>query len=139
MSKTSEEQAAQRDDDYVQRGESEQRFDELQSGLERGRLSGHRFMANFWRLLLHVAASNGLNACRDAEETPAELRHAPPAPTPLKKWRSELFKVAAKIVTSTRRILRQLPTHWPHWPLFDAMCQRVLAFIPYLLPRPAVP
>lgn len=131
---TSDEQAEQRYDDYIQRGESEQRFDELKNGLEMGRLSCHRFMANFWRLLLHVAAYNLLNAFRDAEETPAELRHAQPA-----KWRSKLFKVAAKIVTSTRRVLLELPTHWPHWPLFEAMCERVQAFIPYTTPRPAIP
>jgi hypothetical protein len=131
---TSDEQAEQRYDDYIQRGESEQRFDELKNGLEMGRLSCHRFMANFWRLLLHVAAYNLLNAFRDAEETPAELRHAQPA-----KWRSKLFKVAAKIVMSTRRVLVELPTHWPHWSLFEAMCQRVEAFIPYTTPRPTIP
>jgi len=66
-------------DDYVQRGESEQRMDELKNGLHMDRLSCHRFMANFWRLLLHTAACNLLNALRDHEEVPEELRCAQPA------------------------------------------------------------
>src|SRR5437763_5950881 len=48
-------------DHYIQRGESEQRMDELKNGLAMDRLSCHRFMANFFRLLLHVAAYNLLN------------------------------------------------------------------------------
>ncbi len=62
---TTDEQAQQRYDDYVQRGESEHRMDELKNGLYAGRLSCHRFVANFWRLLLHAAAYNLLNALRD--------------------------------------------------------------------------
>ena len=44
-------------DDYVQRGASEQRFDELKNGLHADRLSCHRFVANFWRL---TAAHGGV-------------------------------------------------------------------------------
>src|SRR5205085_545095 len=39
-------------DDYIQRGESEHRMDELKTGLKMDRLSCHRFMANFFRLIL---------------------------------------------------------------------------------------
>ena len=39
-------------DDYVQRGESEHRMDELKNGVHMDRLSCHRFMANFFRLIL---------------------------------------------------------------------------------------
>ena len=52
------------------------------AGLSMDRLSCHRFLANFWRLLLHVAAYNLLNAFRDSDEIPASLRHAQPH-TPL--------------------------------------------------------
>ena len=45
-----------------------QRNDELKNGLSMGCLSGHRFKAKFWRLLLHVAAYNLLNAFRDSPE-----------------------------------------------------------------------
>ena len=69
-------EAEGRYDEYVQRGESEHRMGELKgagiggrpatNGLHAGRLSCHRFVANFWRLLLHAAAYNLLNALRCA-------------------------------------------------------------------------
>src|SRR5207248_7378760 len=65
-------------DDYVQRGESEQRMDELKNGLHTDRLSCHRFMANFFRLLLHAAAFNLLSAARDSDELPPVLRVGQP-------------------------------------------------------------
>ena len=65
-------------DDYILRGESEQRMDELKNGLHMDRLSCHRFMANFFRLLLHVAAFNLLNAMRDDPQLPELLVAAQP-------------------------------------------------------------
>ncbi|MBZ5671795.1 MAG: IS1380 family transposase [Acidobacteriia bacterium] len=106
-------------DDYVQRGESEQRMDELKNGLHMDRLSCHRFMANFWRLLLHTAAYNLLNALRDHEQVPVELRRAQP-----RTWRSKLIKVAALVVSSTRRVLVQIAEHWPFWNFYRAVAER---------------
>lgn len=106
-------------DEYVQRGESEQRMDELKNGLHLDRLSCHRFLANFWRLLLHVGAYNLLNALRDHEVVPVELRRAQPA-----TWRSKLIKVAATVVQSTRRVVVQLPAQWPFWDLYRAVAGR---------------
>ena len=106
-------------DDYIQRGESEQRMDELKNGLHMDRLSCHRFMANFWRLLLHTAAYNLLNAIRDHEEVPEELRRAQPA-----TWRSKLIKVAAIVAVSTRRVLIQIAGHWPFWDFYRAVAKR---------------
>lgn len=100
-------------DDYVQRGAAEQQIDELKNGLSMDRLSCHRFVANFFRLLLHVTAYNLFNAFRDHDSFPRELRVAQPA-----KWRTSLFKVAALVSQSTRRVLVQLSAHWPHWPTF---------------------
>jgi hypothetical protein len=65
-------------DHYVQRGESEQRLDELENGLRMDRLSYHRFKANFFRLILHAAAMNLLN--RDHASPPEVLRKGAPAP-----------------------------------------------------------
>jgi hypothetical protein len=45
-------------DEYVQRGESENRNKELKIDLCGGRLSDHRFLANLFRLLLHSSALN---------------------------------------------------------------------------------
>jgi hypothetical protein len=110
-------------DDYVQRGESEQRMDELKNGLCMDRLSCHRFMANFFRLLLHTAAFNLLNAVRDHADLPDALRLGQPC-----TWRLNLIKVAAEIVQTTRRIVVKLAGNWPWWPLYDSVALRALAF-----------
>lgn len=115
--------AEQAYDDYVKRGESEQRNDELKNGLSMDRLSCHRFMANFWRLLLHVAAYNLLNAFRDSQQLPHELQRAQPA-----RWRTRVIKVAARVIQSTRRILIELSSSWPHWLDYRHASQRALTF-----------
>jgi hypothetical protein len=43
-------------DEYVERGESENRNKELKCGLAADRLSCHRFVANYFRFMLHTAA-----------------------------------------------------------------------------------
>lgn len=110
-------------DDYVQRGESEHRMDEMKNGLKMDRLSCHRFMANFFRLLLHTAAMNLLNAARDDKTLPEVLRVGQPC-----TWRTHVIKVAAVIVQSTRRILVKLAAHWPWWPMYQAVGKRSLNF-----------
>ena len=114
--------AQQRYDDYVQRGTSEQRNDELKNGLSMDRLSCHRFMANFWRLLLHVNAYNLLNGLRNTPGIPAELRRAQPA-----RWRTRLIKVAARITQSTRRVLIEVSSHWPHWSDYVTVAHHTLS------------
>lgn len=108
-------------DSYVQRGQSEQRMDELKNGLGAGRLSCHRFRANFLRLLLHTLAFNLLNALRDHRSVPAELRGARP-----ETWRSKVIKVAATVVQTTRRVLVELSSAWPFWPLLARVGRRAL-------------
>jgi len=110
-------------DDYTQRGESEQRMDELKNGLHTDRLSCHRFMANFFRLLLHTAAMNLLNAARDDAAVPEVLRVGQPC-----TWRTHLIKVGAVVVQTTRRIVVKLSAHWPWWPIYRAVGNRVLTF-----------
>ena len=110
-------------DEYVQRGESEQRMDELKNGLHMDRLSCHRFMANFFRLLLHTAAFNLLNALRDDPAVPEELRVGQPC-----TWRTRVIKVAAEIVQSTRRVVVRLAAQWPWWPMYQTVSGRALGF-----------
>jgi DNA-directed RNA polymerase subunit N (RpoN/RPB10) len=110
-------------DDYVQRGESEHRMDELKNGLGMDRLSCHRFMANFFRLILHTAAMNLLNAVRDHPDLPPVLRAAQPC-----TWRLMLIKVAAQIVQSTRRVVVKLAAQWPWWAMYQSVARRTLAF-----------
>lgn len=117
-------------DDYVQRGESEQRMDELKNGLCMDRLSCHRFMGNFFRLIEHAAAYNLLNAARDSPELPEVLRVGQPC-----TWRSSVIKVAAEVVQSARRVLVKLSAHWPWWPLYRDAARRSLSFtVPALGP-----
>ncbi len=128
-------------DEYVMRGESENRNKELKDGLHADRLSDHRFLANFFRLFLHTAALNLLVRLRRAttkSPTPAELGIVDPLPAaalsetskkrffnrrrrhdPLGEgqpctWRSRLIKVAVEVVVSTRRVLVKLASSWPH-------------------------
>lgn len=108
-------------DDYTQRGESEQRMDELKNGLKMDRLSCHRFMANFFRLLLHAAAFNLLNAIRQSDELPELLRVGQPC-----TWRTHLIKVAATIVQTTRRIIVRLSGNWPWWSMYRAVARRAI-------------
>lgn len=108
-------------DDYVQRGESEHRMDELKNGLKMDRLSCERFKANFFRLLLHVAAMNLLNRLRSHEDLPQELRTAQP-----QTWRDKLIKVAARVIITTRRVVVKLSGSWPFGRLYESVMRRSL-------------
>lgn len=118
-------QARRTYDDYTQRGECEQRMDEIKNGLSADRLSCHRFMANFTRLLLHITAYNLLNALRDHEDIPAILQSARPD-----TWRTRIIKVAATVTESCRRILVEFAGQWPFADLYVAVSRRTLAVEP---------
>ena len=60
-------------DDYAMRGESENRNKELKCGLAGDRLSCHRFVANYFRLMLHAAALNLLIRLRAVVADPPAL------------------------------------------------------------------
>jgi hypothetical protein len=118
-------QDAQREyEDYIQRGESEHRMDELKNGLHMDRLSCHRFMANFFRLILHVAAMNLLNALRQSPELPQVLQTGQPC-----TWQTTLIKVAAVVVQTTRRIVVQIAANWPWWPIYRTVSARSVSFM----------
>jgi hypothetical protein len=129
-------------DEYAMRGESENRNKELKVELHAGRLSDHRFLANFFRLYLHAAALNLLARLRRAvvktappsaeSGLPPEL---PPAALdeparrrffsgrrrrdPLGEgfactWRSRLIKVAAEVIVRSRRVIVRPSSSWPY-------------------------
>jgi hypothetical protein len=135
-------------DEYVLRGESENRNKELKCGLGMDRLSDHRFAANYFRLYLHTAALNLLVRLR------REIADPPPAPEgdvpaealvgparkhyqnarrvrdPLGKgqpatWRLLLIKAAATVIVSCRRIVVRLSGSWPYRDLFEHIGQHV--------------
>lgn len=110
-------------DHYVQRGESEHRMDELKNGLHTDRLSCHRFVANFFRLLLHTAAFNLLNAARDHADLPEVLRVGHPC-----TWRTLLIKVAAVVTQSARRVVVKLAGNWPWWATYRSVAERSMSF-----------
>jgi hypothetical protein len=110
-------------DDYVQRGESEHRMDELKNGLHMDRLSCHRFVANFFRLVLHAASFNLLAAARQDPTLPEVLRVGQPC-----TWRTMVIKVAAVVVQSARRVVVKLSANWPWWDFYRLVGRRVLAF-----------
>jgi hypothetical protein len=135
-------------DEYAMRGESENRNKELKCGLGMDRLSDHRFMANLFRLYLHVVAMNLLVRLR------LEIANPPPAPQgdvpiaaldgearkryqnarrvqdPLgggqpDTWRLLLIKVAASVVVSCRRIVIRLSGSWPNREFFEHISRHV--------------
>jgi Transposase DDE domain group 1 len=136
-------------DEYAERGESENRNKELKTELKADRLSDHRFLANFFRFYLHAAALNLLVRLRRAivlpqpttEELglPAELPTAAIDKPHRKKffnrrhqrdplgegfactWRTRLIKVAAEVITRTRRVIVRLSSTWPHRDYFWAV------------------
>src|SRR3954451_13456116 len=129
-------------DEYAMRGEGENRNKELKVELHAGRLSDHRFLANFFRLYLHTAAMSLLVRLRHAvvENTPAPAEPGQPDGLPAEAlgeparrqffnerrdrdplgggfactWRTRLIKVAAEVLTRSRRVIVRLSGSWPH-------------------------
>jgi hypothetical protein len=129
-------------DEYAMRGESENRNKELKIELHAGRLSDHRFLANFFRLYLHAAALNLLVRMRHAvvgpAPTSAEIGSPDGLPTealdePTRRkffnkrrerdplgggfastWRTRLIKVAAEVITRARRVIVRISGSWPY-------------------------
>lgn len=148
-------------DDYGMRGESENRNKELKDGCAMDRLSDHRFLANYFRLYLHGAALNLLVRFRQAVRVPEPVAAVPPevpaealageeraryfrlrrqrdvlAEGQPQTWRRLLFRVAAVVVVSSRRVFVRLSGSWPHLGLFQGVCERLRG---YLANRAAAP
>jgi hypothetical protein len=150
-------------DEYACRGESENRNRELKCELQSDRLSDHRFLANFFRLYLHAAALNLLVRLRQAtalpertlrqlglsDAVPAEALDEPDRRTffrrrrnqdPLREgfactWRTRLIKVAAEVISRSRRVIVRLSSSWPHLEHLLQVGSAVLKVAP--LPRPS--
>jgi len=138
-------------DDYSDRGESENRHKELKCGLEADRLSDHRFLANLFRLYLHVTAHNLLVRLRRsiADPPPSDPTSALPEEAyegaarrrfqnqrrehdPLGEgqpctWRTRLIKVACRVTQSTRRVVVKLSGCWPYLSHYRQVGAQVLS------------
>lgn len=96
-------------DDYAQRGESENRNKEFKCDLAMDRTSDHRFVANYFRLYLHVAAMNlHIRLRREVAEPPP-----PPGPTLLNPATPTDVPVEAWAGVDRQRYFRQRRRHDP--------------------------
>jgi hypothetical protein len=101
---------------YTARGDMENRIKEQQLGLFADRTSCHGFLANQFRLLLAFAAYVLIE----------HLRRVGPAGTELAKAqvttiRAKLFKIAARVTVSVRRIVFHLSSYCPYLQLFAVL------------------
>ncbi|MCP4897645.1 MAG: IS1380 family transposase [bacterium] len=104
---------------YCPRGEIENRIKELKLGMDVGRTSCSRFVANQFRVLLTAAAYVLMQELR--------LRAARTSCARSQVWslREQLIKLGAHVVISVRRIVVHLPASYP---FFDAWNQIAFAF-----------
>jgi hypothetical protein len=92
---------------YCGRGDAENRIKEFKLDLNAGRTSCHRFLANQFRLLLHVAASVLVTAVQQAASN-TTYQKAQAATV-----RIRLLKLGARVIESTRRIWLHLSSSYP--------------------------
>jgi hypothetical protein len=105
---------------YCPRGEMENRIKEQQLDLFADRTSCHRFLANQFRLLLSSAAYVLVQALRRTALVGTELARAQVGTIRLK-----LLKVAARVVTSVRRVVFHLASSSPSRALFRSVSERL--------------
>ena len=140
---------------YTDRGESENRNKELKCDLKTDRLSDHRYLANVFRLMMHTLAHNLLVRLRRLVaspppvpavegDLPLEARDARQkrryfnqrrAADPLGEghadtWRTQLIKVAARIIVRARHIRVLISRAWPYYEQYLAVSRAILAFTP---------
>jgi hypothetical protein len=106
---------------YIARGDMENRIKEQQLGLFADRTSCHKFIANQFRVLLASAAYVLIEHIRRTVLKGTQLARAQVSTIRLK-----LFKVAARVVTSVRRIVFHLSSSYPYQPLFRQIVNRLV-------------
>ena len=104
---------------YCLRGDRENRIKEFKVDLSSGRTSCHRFYANQFRLLLHVAASVLMSALQ------ASLEGTKWSAAQVDTLRTRLLKVGARVVESCRKIWFHLPTAFPNQDIWNILHQRL--------------
>src|SRR5438128_12096395 len=121
---------------YVQRGNvPEKPIGELKNGLQMDRLSFHRFRANGLKLLEHTLAYALVVLHREATTAIPEVAKAE-----VGTLRVRLWKVAAQVKTSVRRIWFHFSETWPYRALWVRVRAALLDFVAVLRqPRPALP
>jgi hypothetical protein len=109
---------------YVQRGAvPEKPIGELKNGLDAARLSFHRFRANAFKLLEHTLAYALVVLHREATAALPEVAQAE-----VNTLRLRLWKVAARVTTSVRRIWFHFSETWPYRDLWVRVRQALTEF-----------
>jgi len=106
---------------YTARGDMENRIKEQQLDLFADRTSCHGFQSNQLRLLLASAAYTLIAHLRRMALPGTELAHAQAGTIRLK-----LFKVAARVVISVRRVVLHLCSTYPYMDLFRRIIARLV-------------
>ena len=120
------------DERYTPRGDMENRIKEQQLMLFATRASCHAFAANQFRLLLSAAAYVLIEHLRRTTLKNTDLETAQADTIRLK-----LFKVAARVVLSVRRVVLHLSTAYPLLQLFRRIVARLLPAGPTARPAPS--
>jgi len=121
---------------YVQRGAvPEKPIGELKNGLQADRLSFHRFRANALKLLEHTLAYALVVLHREATVAIPEVARAE-----VNTLRLRLWKVAAVVQTSVRRIWFHFSATWPYRQLWRQVQQALRQFVAQVrAARPVLP
>jgi len=98
---------------YCQRGDMENRIKEQQLYLFADRTSCHAFLANQFRVLLSAAAYVMIDHLRRVHLSGTDLARAQ-----VETLRVKLFKVAARVTQSARRVVFHLCSSYPYQALF---------------------
>jgi len=106
-------------EEYIDRGDVENRIKELKDDLLSGRTSCHRFLANQFRLLLHSAAFILMQQVRKLLEG-TEMARAQ-----VGTLRTKLLKIGVRVRETTRRIWLMMPTSYPYKALWDLLLARL--------------
>jgi Transposase DDE domain group 1 len=105
---------------YTERGGTcEVRIDELKNGLKADRLSCHRFIANQFRLFLHMAAYWLVLRLREA------LAQTELATMQIQQLRLRLLKIGGQVIQTARRVWFRLASGCP-WQSIFALAHRRL-------------
>lgn len=107
---------------YTERGGTcEVRIDEFKNGLKADRLSCHRFVANQFRLFLHMAAYWLVLRLREA------LRKTEFASMQIQQLRLRLLKIGGQVIQTARRVWFRLASGYPWKNIFELVYHRLAA------------
>jgi hypothetical protein len=105
---------------YTERGGTcEVRIDEFKNGLKADRLSCHRFVANQFRLFLHMAAYWIVLRLREA------LKKTEFASMQIQQLRLRLLKIGGQVIQTARRVWFRLASGYPWKNIFTLVHNRL--------------